>query len=362
MIDQHLINDLSGDDDRYRGALGALLLVFVSIVAPIILLLDVLQGNERFDSCIVPFLLTASALALYIVIKLTGKAHLWAVTLLMTVFHYYFFIVGDVAWSSLYWCLIGVPFYFVFLGHDRGFLAISSMFVVNIILLYTPARSMLSIPYPPETFNRYMIAFFIMGCVGYVLEYTQYRSHQGLKQARDKVDVQAKTDYLTGLSNRRGLKVYLQNYDRRASEHEHYSIVVGDLDDFKIINDQFGHDAGDQVLLEVGEILRTLVRNTDQVARWGGEEFIILMTDIDRQGAKLLAEKICKKIAEHQFTIDGESFAVTMSMGVDVQPLETPFMTTFEHADHAMYQAKQSGKNQVLPAWHVCEVNRKAGD
>ncbi|MYM24162.1 EAL domain-containing protein [Duganella sp. FT135W] len=165
-----------------------------------------------------------------------------------------------------------------------------------------------------------------------------------------RLDFIAHHDSLTGLPNRLQLQMQLEHGVAYARRHESLlAVLFIDIDHFKTINDTLGHDAGDQVLVQFAQRLRQCVREVDTVARQGGDEFIVLLTEL-RTGAdaQQVAEKIMKAIAE-PFVISGGLMPVAASIGVAVYPDDDEDIETLvEKADLAMYAAKQRGKGASL--------------
>lgn len=157
------------------------------------------------------------------------------------------------------------------------------------------------------------------------------------------------TDPLTGIFNRRKLQDVLRYEISRKYRYEFdLSIVMCDIDHFKRINDVHGHHAGDNVLKLVSGIIRENVRESDIFARWGGEEFVILMPNTDLMSARMVAIKLQKVIAKTDFPDVG---TVTGSFGVAMFDSESDTADTFiNRADKALYEAKESGRNDVKVA------------
>lgn len=164
-----------------------------------------------------------------------------------------------------------------------------------------------------------------------------------------KLDSLSRIDPLTKLSNRRDIFEKLE-YEQAKYERfgKDFSIILGDIDYFKKINDQFGHDAGDCVLKEVADILKSSIRKVDFVARWGGEEFLALLTETNLSGAARVAEKIKITIEKHKYEFNKNPTQVTMSFGVACHAGKNGKIEgLIKTADKLLYKAKENGRNQV---------------
>lgn len=158
----------------------------------------------------------------------------------------------------------------------------------------------------------------------------------------------AASDPLTGLLNRRSFKRLLDHELARMRRSGHAgSLVIIDLDHFKRINDEHGHPVGDRVLQKAASVFKENIREVDLLARWGGEEFLILLPECELDEALDIAEKLRRRIAELVFTNDAASFSITASLGVAVlQPDRADaFARSYRSADQALYASKQSGRN-----------------
>jgi len=162
------------------------------------------------------------------------------------------------------------------------------------------------------------------------------------------------TDGLTGIYNHRYLQEVL---DREIDRSDRYATPVTclmiDIDDFKKVNDQYGHPFGDQVLIQTTQVLKESVRRTDSVGRYGGEEFLVIMPQTSTAVAHPIAERIVSSIQEHVFAFKGVlSIRITVSIGLATYPLPEQGVKTksglLSAADQAMYKAKLAGKNQTV--------------
>jgi diguanylate cyclase (GGDEF)-like protein len=166
------------------------------------------------------------------------------------------------------------------------------------------------------------------------------------------VERQANTDGLTELPNRRHFEEALETEISRVERFDgSLALVLADLDDFKQVNDRYGHQAGDDVLRTFADILRTTVREIDLPARYGGEEFAVLLPQTDLEGAHQLAERLRRALAARPMsTHPGGLVAVTASFGVAAFPDAPTPAALFAAADEALYRAKRAGKNCVVSA------------
>ena len=182
--------------------------------------------------------------------------------------------------------------------------------------------------------------------------YALNRSLSQLRQQRDEMRELADTDTLTGLPNRRAGLRQLEQYLREAkSAGAPLSIGFLDIDLFKQINDQYGHDVGDAVLVSVANTLQAGVRSRADVIRMGGEEFLILLPGIGADGARPRLEQLREKVTSQAQALKHDALVVTASIGLaELQYRDHDAASLLRRADGAMYRAKRSGRNQVVDA------------
>lgn len=170
-----------------------------------------------------------------------------------------------------------------------------------------------------------------------------------LSEANEKLALAARVDHLTSLLNRRGFTEEAETEIRRVFRTgKEFSVVLADVDHFKRFNDQYGHACGDEVLKQVGAILHERTRDIDQVARWGGEEFILLLPETSTEGAAVLAENLREVIARQLFDYDGEQLGITMTFGIAAHRKGEPLDACIARADAALYTGKERGRNKVM--------------
>ena len=166
-------------------------------------------------------------------------------------------------------------------------------------------------------------------------------------KAEAKLRRAADTDGLTGLLNRRRMSDRMQQAWQRASlEQRPLAVLLLDIDHFKLINDRFGHAVGDEVIVRVGQVLQQTVRREDLAARWGGEEFLVMLPGIAFAEAREVAERIRREIAQTGFS--DQRLQVTATIGLaEWQPGES-LDATIHRADTMLYQGKHIGRNRVV--------------
>jgi diguanylate cyclase (GGDEF)-like protein len=159
------------------------------------------------------------------------------------------------------------------------------------------------------------------------------------------------TDKLTGCLNRYGSSTLAEHaFEKAKRDRHHLHMLMIDIDDFKMVNDNYGHNQGDEVLKSIAELIKDSLRRSDLLIRWGGEEFLVILEGCSNDSADTVAEKIRQRIAEAEFfDHKGQKFHLSVSVGIATYSNEVEdYLTLIKHADEAMYQAKNQGKNRVI--------------
>ena len=158
----------------------------------------------------------------------------------------------------------------------------------------------------------------------------------------------AKTDPLTKLPNRRAvleqIDYEIARFKRNANP---FTIIISDIDDFKHINDTYGHDAGDKVLISLSNLIFRTIRRQDICARWGGEEFLFLLPETGDKGAKIFSDKIRKKVEKNVIKNKASNISVTMTFGICTFTRSLTVEECIRRADKALYAGKKSGKKPL---------------
>jgi diguanylate cyclase len=223
----------------------------------------------------------------------------------------------------------------------------------------------------PQTLHRYLFPFKVVGTPNGLFEHMQQHCVSSPLRETDGeirhlvITVQDVTeraisqhrlrelnirDQLTGIYNRRYLDNRLAEECKRHLRYDHpLSVIMLDIDFFKSVNDEHGHEAGDRVLAEVAGRLVGTTRKTDCVVRYGGEEFCCILPETPLESAEMLAERFRARIAQAPIAAGDAELQITVSLGVaELQHGDTP-NTLLKRADEGLYEAKQSGRNRVVP-------------
>lgn len=243
---------------------------------------------------------------------------------------------------------------FMFMQRDRAM--ITSMVLYGSILLPTIAKLFRSSEVlrsdtvlPVLMQMMFSHPFYITALIGVSTLQISFAHAEGKANA---MSLAANTDFLTQTANRRATDQVLQQALVQAQQTgTRIAAIFIDIDHFKQINDTFGHEVGDQVLVAIAGLLKLHLRYTDTLGRWGGEEFIIIVTDTTYTASYELAKRLCQAISNHPFTLVG---SITASFGVALSLPEDSVESLINRADKALYQAKRQGRNQVAVAVYNC--------
>lgn len=246
--------------------------------------------------------------------------------------------IGNVSyWVSLFYILI----YFTFRGRKAFIL---SLVIFSLTILPGAYHILFSPNFSSHTLDS-LIQFYISN-IGFVIALYYFQRIIDIYLEASVAHHNANTDYLTELPNRRQIDQLLyQKVEKSKQKGFTFSVILFDIDFFKKVNDKHGHDAGDCVLKELAGVVKENIRDTDHFGRWGGEEFIILVSREDLLEAELLSERVRQKIEDYRFK-HGEK--ITCSFGVvELLPGES-VNQLLKRADQALYKAKEHGRNTII--------------
>ncbi|MCR5421517.1 MAG: GGDEF domain-containing protein [Lachnospiraceae bacterium] len=193
------------------------------------------------------------------------------------------------------------------------------------------------------------LTFLLLWIVSLLFSLEVYYMQNNLENKNNSLEQLANYDPLTKLLNRRSMDLILAKSINDASSNisDIFCVIMADIDDFKMVNDTYGHNVGDLVLTEVSNIITREVRDIDYICRWGGEEILILI-NAPKEKSINVANRICNNVAEHKIEIDDNTIKVTLTLGVAQYKSSDTVKSLIERADKCLYIGKQSGKNRVI--------------
>jgi diguanylate cyclase (GGDEF)-like protein len=191
--------------------------------------------------------------------------------------------------------------------------------------------------------------FLLFSFLSYHFIDSAHQVEQELKLVNRKLQRLATTDSLTNMFNRRTMIEYIE---AEIKHYEHvgvpFALILCDIDDFKSFNDQYGHECGDFVLVTASELMMELLRAQDRLARWGGEEFLILLPLTTTEGAVSVAARIREELLNRAFQFYGQQLKITMTYGVTLYLPGNSVRECINRADRALLQGKERGKNRII--------------
>jgi diguanylate cyclase (GGDEF)-like protein len=175
------------------------------------------------------------------------------------------------------------------------------------------------------------------------------KANMELKELNARLEFMAWHDQLTGLPNRRYMRDRIKSEQVRSDRSgKPFALVMGDIDDFKHVNDTYGHETGDGVLKHISAIITASLRKQDLLSRWGGEEFLFLLPETDLNGAMIVSEKIRSSIEAEPYKHEDKSIHLTLTLGVAEFDVSQGIDSAIKRADEALYKGKKGTKNCVV--------------
>jgi len=301
------------------------------------------------------FVIISAIISLYLLlIKKKVKIASIAATCILFVFLLLFVNINKNESFGLVWTLCYPLFVVPILGTRIGVFMIVLFYAILVPMAYLGIGEWDYGNWDYSSFLRFLIASITFAFIAYFYESTSVSAYQSLLETRKKEKTYlseltklSMTDQLTGLHNRRYFDEQFQlEYQKFLRSSHKFCLIMVDIDYFKSINDEYGHQVGDNVLKGFSRLLKSRLRTTDTLSRWGGEEFIIMLPETSISNGAIIAEKMRVAISENEFEIVGK---LTASLGVaevntDVESNKEAII----NVDNALYEAKRNGRNRVV--------------
>ncbi|WP_137226393.1 GGDEF domain-containing protein [Shewanella sp. MEBiC00475] len=282
----------------------------------------------------------------YHTLKLSSYITIYSLYLLM----FYLVFTGGVEQTGPLWIFIVAPVSVYILGLTSGLINLAFFLTVIAIIIFLPTDSIPHVTYSMEFKLRLILSFLTTTFLSALYEYLRMISFKSALELGKKYQQLALSDPLTKLANRRNALTILQQEKSRTSRNDDpLSILLCDLDHFKMVNDKYGHNCGDMVLTELAQVFTKSVRQQDCVARWGGEEFLFILPQTSAEQAFVIAEKIRINVQRHSVYCHEQDISLTISIGISQLTDNQTIDEMINNADRYLYQAKKNGRNQVYP-------------
>ena len=276
----------------------------------------------------------------------------WFYSSILFLLSVYLIIGGGVGATGHLWVYPIIVVMISLLGHIYGLFVASILIGVVMIMMVTGNFLGLASASYYEAFNsRYVVTLLALTGLTWAIEWVRSWGSASFNSLNEKVIELSRTDQMTGLLNRRGLEEHFESkVNRSKREGESFSVGLLDIDDFKLINDKYGHIVGDAILCQVSDIISSELRTIDTVARWGGEEFAVLLSNTSLSEAAIATEKIKKSVQESGRAGTKVFEEITVSIGLANYQTGQTLMEIIDIADAALLQAKKDGKNCIRTA------------
>ncbi|MFT6284296.1 MAG: diguanylate cyclase (GGDEF)-like protein [Arenicella sp.] len=271
------------------------------------------------------------------------------VTISLMLLMIYLVFSGGVNGTGPLWIYIVPPVALFFGGMRKGTRNIGLFVLVISVLMFYPNDEWLGTSYTFEFKSRLIYSFLTVSCLFAFYEYVRQNSFIRIQEMSQKFERQAMRDSLSGLLNRRGMREKLQNEFERSQRYKNkLTVMMCDIDNFKAVNDQYGHDKGDEIIKGLGGIFKSGLRKQDSLARWGGEEYLFLLPETNGDQGMQLAEMLRSKIEKVQYTQHNKMFSITVSIGLHQIVATDSINQAITKADTNLYKAKELGRNRCI--------------
>ena len=275
--------------------------------------------NDNLVLTIALFIASLVYLIGYYIYKKFDNIQLCSIIIVYSLYALMFYLVytGGVGNSGPLWVFIVAPVSVFVHGLKRGLANIAIFLCIITLIMLVPIESSIKATYEPEFILRLLYSFLTVTFLSALYEYSREQSYNHTLELSKKYRQLANVDPLTQLSNRRDALNILKHEQARVTRSKKpLSIMLCDIDFFKKVNDHYGHNAGDAVLVELSNTFLEATRKQDTVARWGGEEFLFILPETPLQNAFVIAEKIRNIVEDKLVHFEGNEIKVTVSIGM----------------------------------------------
>lgn len=246
------------------------------------------------------------------------------------------------------WVYVMPILIFYVLELRNGLITLIFLESVIAVILLLPDNPLLSTTYSSDFTIRFLASLFAVSILSFAFEFTRQDWQKEIINLNRLLEEASRTDELTGVTNRRDMNEKLvEEIARFKQNNRPFSLIMGDIDHFKRINDTYGHDCGDTVLKEITNLMVTMTKEQDKVSRWGGEEFLFMLPETPLEKGRFVAERLRKEIENLTIEYDNKSVQVTMSFGIVEYNGSQNLPECLKEADTKLYISKQRGRNCI---------------
>ncbi len=322
----------------------------IALVALCVFAVEAFVQQQTFHARI---LLVFSILTVgcFVYVRLTGNTRHAAtiIVLLLGSLCLFLFYTGGIAGTGPLWCFVFPLVALFILRLWAGVLAVISLLILTLALTLSGYFNLHPTMYSQVFLERFFAVYLTVSAIAFFYAYARTSAQLLTDSLNRNYQNLANTDDLTRLPNRRRMTEMLyQEVGRTRRNNGTFSIIIFDIDDFKKVNDVYGHDAGDVILMAVPDIIRNVLRSQDVCSRWGGEEFLVLLPDTATSGARQVAERLRKAFEQYRILYGELIMSVTVSLGVCEYRSAANLEDCIKQADKNLYKAKASGRNCVI--------------
>jgi len=336
-------------NDRKR-AFDIMLFAYIGI-----LLFSLMSGIAFINGKIILgawlFLFGCACFGFVAALRLKGfrSSHPYSFVLFISLGYVYLLVSGGYQNTGLFWCFLFAPMLYTLLGFGKGLIANLILIGLTLFYFWWQPNFIDAARYLPHVQSRFIIAYAGLSVVLFIQEYSRTESERNYLEKAHALEKTAHADPLTKILNRRGMNSVLNLYKVSASQNEKEAALMAiDIDYFKRVNDKFGHAVGDEILKIIAELLKNSIRNEDAVARWGGEEFLIFLTNVENTIAIKIAEKLRVAVSENREIQELLKRPLTISIGVAFRRKNESINEWLKTADRQLYAAKEKGRNCLV--------------
>lgn len=270
------------------------------------------------------------------------------ILLLMTVLSIYLICTGGTNNTGPLWFYVMPLLVFYVLELKYGIVAMSTLIFVIAVILLLPDNPLLVTRYEFDFITRFLGSVISVSLLAFGFEYSRHEWQHEVTAMNNALESLSRTDELTGLINRRDMRERLSEEVARFKQNKRpFSIVMGDIDHFKKVNDDYGHDCGDTMLKRIAAEMELLTKEQDKVCRWGGEEFLLLLPETNLEEGAEVAERLRMSLESFAIKYGTTTLSATMSFGVAEFNGSESLLDCVKRADRRLYVSKDRGRNQV---------------